>query len=76
MAYSQTRLFVKLGVRAWGLALFITSYQALTAPFNTRMKLKVLIVLKETVVPRPCGSEALKFGVKQVDEGQISTVKR
>ena len=34
------------------------------------------LVLKGAMVPRRWGSEALKVGIKQVDEGQISTVKR
>ena len=34
------------------------------------------VVLKEIVVPRPWRSQILKFGMKQVDKGEISTVKR
>ena len=32
--------------------------------------------MEETVVPHLWGSERLKFGVKQSDRGQISTVKK
>ena len=34
------------------------------------------LVSKETVVLCQWGSETIQFGVKQVDEGQISTMKR
>ena len=34
------------------------------------------LVFKETEVLRRWGGEALRFGINQVDEGQISTVKR
>ena len=34
------------------------------------------LVSEETVIPRRCGSETLKFAIKQVDKGQIFTVKR
>jgi len=34
------------------------------------------LVSKETALPRLCGSEALKIGIKQADQGKISTLKR
>ena len=33
------------------------------------------LVFQETVVLHQCGSDTLKFGIKRVDGGQISTVK-
>ena len=33
------------------------------------------LVSKETVLPRLLESETLKFGIKQIDKDQISTVK-
>ena len=33
-------------------------------------------VSKKSVVPRRFGGKKIEFGIKQVDKGQISTVKR
>ena len=34
------------------------------------------VVSKGTVVPRPLESETRHFGIKQVEKGEISTMKR
>ena len=41
---------------------------------STQEVLNGRLVSKETMIPRRCGSETLKFAIKQVNEGQISTV--
>ena len=47
----------------------VTSFNCVLFPVNQRL------VYKEGLVSRRCGSETLKFGIKQVDEAQISTLK-
>ena len=46
--------------------------------FNPRgvYELNERLVSEETVIPRRCGSETIKFAIKYVGKGQIFTVKR
>ena len=63
----------KSRVEAFQSTIWKESWQA--TQFNPRRvhELNGRLVSEETVIPRRCGSETLKFAIKQVNKGQIST---